>query len=57
MIDVHHLTAHQLAGHDLFVTSDNMVKQGKRERLRAEVGIIVATPAEAVTMALAEAAT
>ncbi|MGI5348827.1 hypothetical protein ACQEU8_11610 [Streptomyces sp. CA-250714] len=46
--DVHHLTAHWMAGHDAFVTrdSDDMVR--KREKLRECVGIDVITPPEAV---------
>jgi len=51
MNDVHHLTAHCMAGNNVFVTSDgdDMVK--KRDKLRAEVGIVVKTPAEAVALA------
>jgi hypothetical protein len=55
MNDVHHLTAHHMAGNDVFVTSDgdDMVKKKKRERLRVEAGIIVKTPEEAVALATA----
>jgi hypothetical protein len=54
MNDVHHLTAHYMAGHDVFVAKDDddMIKKGKRERLLAEVRITVMTPAEAVEHAL-----
>ena len=52
--DVHHLTAHLMAGHDLFVTKDDddIRKTGKRERLRYEVGIEVMSAKEAVDRAL-----
>jgi hypothetical protein len=53
MIDVHHLTAHVMAGHDVFVTKDkHMINKRTRERLRSEVGIVVMTAPEAVTLAL-----
>lgn len=53
MIDVHHLLAHQMAGHDYFVTlnSNDMITGGRRERLRSGVRIKVITPAEAVHIA------
>jgi hypothetical protein len=53
MHDVHHLTAHRMAGHDIFVTKDDddMLKAGKRDRLRSEVGIEVVTAREAVDRA------
>ena len=50
--DVHHLTAHLMAGHDAFITNDrDMLKPGKRELLRSQVGITVLDPAEAVARA------
>ena len=50
MKDVHHLGAHLVAGHHYFVTKDydDIVK--KRDWLRAEVGIKVATLPEAVDL-------
>ncbi|MEV0800568.1 hypothetical protein AB0I34_22950 [Kribbella sp. NPDC050281] len=50
MHDVHHLTAHLMAGNDAFVTNDkNMLKN--REALRDEVSIQVLDPVEAVVLA------
>jgi hypothetical protein len=58
MIDVHHLTAHVMAGHDVFVTRDkHMIKKRTQERLRSDVGIVVMTPPEAVARALDQTAT
>jgi hypothetical protein len=50
--DVHHLTAHLMAGLDAFVTrdEDDMIK--RRQALRNDVGITVVTPAEAVALAM-----
>jgi hypothetical protein len=50
--DVHHLTAHLMAGHDAFVTRDkHMISETKRNALRLDVGLVVVTPEEAVGMA------
>jgi hypothetical protein len=58
MIDVHHLTAHAMAGHDVFVTRDkHMINKRTKHRLRSEVGIVVKTPPEAVAIALGQTAT
>jgi hypothetical protein len=46
--DVQHLTAHRMAGHDAFVTSDHDDMLRKREAIRRRTGIIVVGPAEAV---------
>ena len=54
MKDVHHLTAHVVAGHHYFVTKDDDDIVKKRVRLRSEVGIKVATLPEAVDLALGE---
>ena len=52
MIDVHHLAAHLLSGNDVFVTRDkHMVRATRRNRLRSELGIVVAEPPEAVGIA------
>jgi hypothetical protein len=50
--DVHHLTAHLMAGHDAFVTQDgdDMIK--RRQVLLNGVGIMVVTPTEAVALAM-----
>jgi hypothetical protein len=48
--DVQHLTAHRMAGHDAFVTSDGRMLK-KRAQLRARAGIVVVDPAEAVQLA------
>ncbi|WP_405056825.1 hypothetical protein OG474_29295 [Kribbella sp. NBC_01505] len=45
--DVHHLSAHWMAGHDAFVTDDQCVLKN-REALRLQVGIQVVDPEEAV---------
>jgi hypothetical protein len=46
--DVQHLTAHRMAGHDAFVTSDrrDMLRHG--ETIRRRTGIVILDPAEAV---------
>jgi hypothetical protein len=49
--DVHHLTAHRMAGHDAFVTSDHDDMLRKREAIRRRTGIVVVDPAEAVQLA------
>jgi hypothetical protein len=54
--DVQHLTAHRMAGHDAFVTSDHDDMLKKRADLRARTGIVVVSPAEAVQMAHGQAA-
>ena len=57
MIDVHHLIAHVMAGHDAFVTLDDDDLIKKSDRLRSELGIRVMTPAQAIALALAPAVT
>ncbi|HZA81128.1 MAG TPA: hypothetical protein VFC13_06600 [Actinomycetes bacterium] len=54
--DVQHLTAHLIAGHDAFVTSDDDDMLKKRADLQARTGIVVVNPAEAVQMAHGQAA-
>jgi hypothetical protein len=54
--DVQHLTAHLMAGHDAFVTSDDDDMLDKRAELRARTGIVVVNPAEAIQMAHGQAA-
>jgi len=54
--DVQHLVAHLIAGHDAFVTSDHDDLLKKRAQLRAQTGIVVVNPAEAVQMARGQAA-
>jgi hypothetical protein len=49
--DVQHLTAHLMAGHDAFVTSDHDDLLRKRDAIRRRTGIVVVDPAEAVQMA------
>jgi hypothetical protein len=49
--DVQHLTAHRMAGHDAFVTSDHDDMLRKREAIRRRTGIVVVDPAEVVQMA------
>lgn len=49
--DVQHLTAHLMAGHDAFVTSDEDDMLNKREAIRNQAGIVLVNPAEAVQMA------
>jgi hypothetical protein len=41
--DVQHLTAHLMAGHDAFVTSDHDDMLRKRGAIRSRTGIVVAT--------------
>jgi hypothetical protein len=53
--DVQQLTAHFMAGHDAFVTSDQDDMLHKREAIRQRTGIVVVDPAEAVQMARAQA--
>jgi len=53
--DVQHLTAHLMAGHDAFVTSDQDDMLDKRETIRERTGIVVLNPAEAVEMVRAQA--
>jgi hypothetical protein len=47
--DVHHLTAHRMAGHDAFVTHDGRMLK-KRADLQSRAGIVVVDPAEAVQL-------
>jgi hypothetical protein len=49
--DVQHLTAHLMAGHDAFVTSDHDDMLKRRVELRARTGIVIVDPAEAVQLA------
>jgi hypothetical protein len=49
--DVQHLTAHLMAGHDAFVTSDQEDMLRRREVIRSRTGIVVVNPAEAVQKA------
>jgi hypothetical protein len=53
--DVQHLTAHLIAGHDAFVTTDGRILK-KRAGLRTRAGIVVVDPAEAVQVAQGQAA-
>jgi hypothetical protein len=48
--DIQHLTAHRMAGHDAFVTTDLHDILKKREKLRDRVGIVVIDPEEASAM-------
>jgi hypothetical protein len=48
--DVQHLTAHLMAGHDAFVTSDRRDLLRKRDAIRRRTGIVVVDPAEAVQL-------
>jgi hypothetical protein len=50
--DVHHLTAHLMAGHVAFITRDGDDMIRRREALRRDVGIAVVTPEEAVALAI-----
>jgi hypothetical protein len=54
--DVHHLTAHLMAGHDAFVTSDHRDLLRHRDAIRRRTGIVVVDPAEAVQLARGQAA-
>jgi hypothetical protein len=49
--DVQHLTAHFMAGHDAFVTSDQDDMLDKREVIQERTGIVLLDPTEAVVMA------
>ncbi len=49
--DVQHLTAHFMADHDAFVTSDQDDMLAKREVIRERTGIVIVDPVEAVTLA------
>jgi hypothetical protein len=49
--DVQHLTAHRMAGHDAFVTSDHHDMLRKREAIRRRTGIVVVDPLDAVQLA------
>ena len=49
--DVQHLTAHRMAGHDAFVTSDHDDLLRKRDAIRDRTGIVVVDPLEAVQLA------
>jgi hypothetical protein len=49
--DVQHLTAHLMAGHDAFVTSDDHDMLSKRDAIRRRAGILVVDPLQAVQMA------
>jgi hypothetical protein len=51
--DVHHLTAHLMAGHDAFVTLDEKDILRRRQALLNDVGITVVTPAEALALVMA----
>jgi hypothetical protein len=48
--DVQHLTAHRMAGHGAFVTSDDDMFS-KRDAIRRRTGIVILNPAEAVQLA------
>jgi hypothetical protein len=54
--DVQHLTAHRMAGHDAFVTSDEDDMLKRRTEIQARTGIMVVDPAGAVRMAREQAA-
>jgi hypothetical protein len=47
--DSQHLTAHFMAGHDAFVTSDDGILK-KRDYLRVRASVVVLTPPEVVAM-------
>jgi hypothetical protein len=49
--DVQHLTAHLIAGHDAFVTSDDDDMLKRRAEIQARTGITVINPAEAIQLA------
>jgi hypothetical protein len=53
--DVQHLTAHLMAGHDAFVTSDHRDILRRQSELRAWTGIVVVDPVEAVQLARSQA--
>jgi hypothetical protein len=48
--DVQHLTAHYMAGHDAFVTTDHDDMLGHRKAIRRRTGIVIVNPAEAVQL-------
>jgi uncharacterized membrane-anchored protein len=48
--DVQHLTAHLMAGHDAFVTSDRRDMLRHREAIRRRADIVILNPAEAVQL-------
>jgi hypothetical protein len=48
--DVQHLTAHLMAGHDAFVTSDRRDMLRHCEAIRRRTGIVILNPAEAVEL-------
>jgi hypothetical protein len=48
--DVQHLTAHLMAGHDAFVTSDHHDMTRHQEAIRRRTGIVILDPAEAVQL-------
>jgi hypothetical protein len=50
--DIQHLTAHRLAGHDAFVTTDLHDILRRREKLRDRVGIVAIDPEEASAMVM-----
>jgi hypothetical protein len=54
--DVQHLTAHRMAGHDAFVTSDHHDMLRHRQAIRRRTGIVVVDPLEAVQLARGQAA-
>ena len=54
--DVQHLTAHRMAGHDAFVTSDYHDMLRHRQTIRRRTGIVVVEPLEAVQLACGQAA-
>jgi hypothetical protein len=54
--DVQHLTAHLIAGHDAFVTSDDDDMLKRRAEIQARTGITVVDPVEAVQLARSHAA-
>jgi hypothetical protein len=49
--DVQHLTAHRMAGHDAFVTSDHDDLLRKRDTIRRRTGIVILDPVEAGQLA------
>jgi hypothetical protein len=54
--DVQHLTAHRMAGHEAFVTSDHHDMLRHRQAIRRRTGIVVVDPLEAVQLARGQAA-
>jgi hypothetical protein len=50
ILDVHHLSAHKLAGNDAFITDDGGILKN-RDKLHYQVGIRVLDPAQAVALA------